>query len=89
MSTAHVHVCAPSAAHAHSHCALRSRRAQGPSEEHPHGMFCTSFGNPGSEDFGDESVGYASFDNILLAFLSIFQYVGALRTACTVQHPFV
>jgi len=52
-------------------------------------MFCTSFGNPGSEDFGDESVGYASFDNILLAFLSIFQYVGALRTACTVQHPFV
>mmetsp|Transcript_9389 Transcript_9389/g.23891 ORF Transcript_9389/g.23891 Transcript_9389/m.23891 type:complete len:677 (+) Transcript_9389:82-2112(+) len=52
-----------------------ARTCPGPSDELPYGMFCTPFGNPGAEGFGDQSIGYSSFDNILLAFLSIFQYV--------------
>jgi len=54
---------------------------QGPSEEYPHGMFCTLYGNPGSLGFGDKAAGYNSFDNILLAFLSLFQYVSLVH-AC-------
>jgi hypothetical protein len=44
-------------------------------------MFCTLYGNPGSLGFGDKAAGYNSFDNILLAFLSLFQYVSLVH-AC-------
>lgn len=50
-------------------------RAQGPSEEFPFGLFCTPYGNPGALGFGNKRAGYNSYDNVLLAFLSIFQYV--------------
>jgi hypothetical protein len=43
------------------------------------GKYCTHFGNPGSEGFGDLSRGFWSFDNILLSWIVIFQHVGDLR----------
>lgn len=53
--------------------------AQGPSAQYPHGLYCTYFGNPGSLGFGDTTVGYDSFENILLAWLSLFHYVRGLN----------
>jgi len=50
-----------------------------PSEEHPHGQFCTPFKNPEADDFPEDVKGYNAFDNILLSWIIVFQHV---RAAC-------
>jgi hypothetical protein len=37
-------------------------------------MVCVPWGNPGTP-IGDPSYGYRSFDNVLLAWLAVFQYM--------------
>jgi len=58
-----------------------------PSEDHPFGQFCTPFKNPGAGDFPDDTAGYSHFDNILHAWIIVFQHVSGFSASASPQVP--